>query len=91
MNDNDEESYLLCLDAATGNQVWRVERDEKSNWATPFVWENALRTEIITPGTGKVRSYDLNGNLLYEFGGCRRSPLPSPMLRTGSCTSARAM
>ena len=36
LNDNDEESYLLCLDKRTGNEVWRVVRDEKSNWSTPF-------------------------------------------------------
>ena len=83
VNDNEEESFLVCLDAATGEQVWRVERDEKSNWATPFVWENELRTEIITPGTGKVRSYDLNGNLLYEFGGMSSITIAVPYAKDG--------
>jgi outer membrane protein assembly factor BamB len=68
VNDNDEESYLLALDAATGEQVWRVERDEKSNWATPYIWKNSQRTEIIVPATGKNRSYDLEGRLLWELG-----------------------
>jgi len=44
VNDNDKQSFLVALDARTGEQVWRVERDEKSNWATPFVWENETRT-----------------------------------------------
>ncbi len=83
VNDNDEESYLVCLDAATGEQVWRVERDEKSNWATPFIWENDLRTEIITPGTKKVRSYDLDGNLLYEFGGMSSITIAVPYAKDG--------
>lgn len=78
VNDNDEESYLVCLDAKTGEQVWRVERDEKSNWATPYVWENSVRTEIVVPGTGKVRSYDLNGKLLYEFGGLSSITIATP-------------
>lgn len=78
VNDNEEESYLTALDAATGETIWRVERDEKSNWATPFIWKNDLRTEIITPGTGKVRSYDLDGNLLYEFGGCSSITIAMP-------------
>lgn len=78
VNDNDEQSFLEALDAETGDTVWRVDRDEKSNWATPFVWENELRTEIITPGTGKNRSYDLEGHLLYEFGGNSSITIATP-------------
>ncbi|HUY35196.1 MAG TPA: PQQ-binding-like beta-propeller repeat protein [Pirellulales bacterium] len=79
VNDNEEESYLEALDAATGNLVWRVARDERSNWATPFIWRNSLRTEIITPGTGKVRAYNLDGKLLYEFGGMSTIAIPTPV------------
>jgi outer membrane protein assembly factor BamB len=68
VNDNDEESYLTALDAETGEPIFRVERDEKSNWATPYVWKNSQRTELIVPGTGKNRSYDLEGRLLWELG-----------------------
>jgi outer membrane protein assembly factor BamB len=83
VSDNDEESFLVCLDAATGEQIWRVERDEKSNWATPFIWENDLRTEIITTGTKKCRSYDLDGNLLYEFGGMSAITIAVPYAKDG--------
>ena len=67
VNDNNEDSYLLALDKATGNEVWRVSRDEKSNWSTPCIWKNEKRTEIVTPGTGKTRSYDLEGNELWSY------------------------
>ena len=67
VNDNQEDSYLLALDAKTGNEFWRTAREEKSNWATPFIWKNAQRTEIVTPGTGKIRSYDLDGKLLWSL------------------------
>ena len=39
-----------ALDAKTGKQIWRVARDEGSNWATPYVWESGRRTEIVTAG-----------------------------------------
>jgi outer membrane protein assembly factor BamB len=78
ISDNDEASYLLAVDKLTGDEVWRVDRDEKSNWATPYIWKNKLRTEIITPGTRKVRSYDLAGKLLYEFGGCSSITIALP-------------
>ncbi|MGB0598213.1 MAG: PQQ-binding-like beta-propeller repeat protein [Rubripirellula sp.] len=67
INDNDEDSYLQALDKKTGQEVWRTERDEKSNWSTPYIWKNKLRTEIVTPGTGRVRSYDLEGNELWSL------------------------
>ena len=79
VNDNEEESYLMALDKQTGKQIWRVDRaDEKSNWATPYVWQNDVRTEIVTPGTGKVRSYDLDGNELWSLGGMSSITIATP-------------
>ena len=83
VNDNDDESFLVALDKRTGEPVWRVQRDEKSNWATPFVWENEKRTEIVTPGTGKVRSYGLDGQPLWELGGMSSIAIPTPFVGHG--------
>jgi outer membrane protein assembly factor BamB len=70
VNDNEERSFIAAFDARTGTQLWRTAReDERSNWSTPFVWQNQQRTEIVTTGTRKVRSYDTNGNLLWELAG----------------------
>jgi outer membrane protein assembly factor BamB len=70
VNDNEDRSFIAAFDARTGAQLWRTAReDERSNWATPFVWQNEQRTEIVTTGTRKVRSYDTNGNLLWELAG----------------------
>ena len=52
-------AFLVALDRKTGEWIWRADRNEKSNWATPFVWENKQRTEIVTPGTGKIRKQTL--------------------------------
>lgn len=83
VNDNEQDSYLLALDARTGEQVWRTPRDEKSNWATPFVWRNERRTEIVTPGTGKVRSYDLDGKLLWSLTGMSSITIATPYQHNG--------
>ncbi len=82
--DNQEESYIAVFDGATGDQLWRNEREETSTWATPFIWENEERTEIVTCGRIRNRSYDLDGNLLWEFDG-RMSGLviPSPFAANG--------
>ena len=67
LNDNEQNSFIEAIDKNTGETSWRRDRNEKSNWSTPFVWENSLRTEIITIGTGKTRSYGLDGTLLWKL------------------------
>ena len=69
INDNEQKSFLVALDKNTGKQIWRVERAEKSNWSTPYIWENDKRTELVTIGTARVRSYDLDGKVLWELAG----------------------
>jgi outer membrane protein assembly factor BamB len=83
VSDNEEKSFVVALDTKTGRQFWRAERDEKSNWATPYIWQNEKRTELITPGTQKVRSYDLEGKLLWEFGGMSSIAIPTPFSKFG--------
>jgi acetyl esterase/lipase/outer membrane protein assembly factor BamB len=83
VDDNEKHSFLIALDTAAGKEVWRVDRDEKTNWATPFVWENARRTEIVTAGAGRVRSYDLNGKLLWELKGMSVLTIPTPFAHDG--------
>ncbi len=78
VNDNEEESAIEALDGKTGKTVWRVKRDETSNWATPFVWRNKERTEIVTAGKGRVRSYSLEGKLLWELRGMSTIAIPTP-------------
>ena len=82
--DNMQQSYLASFDAKTGKQLWRTERAEGSTWASPFIWKNPLRTEIVTCGKKKNRAYDLKGKLLWEFDG-RMSNLviPSPFAADG--------
>jgi hypothetical protein len=83
VNDNDEQSFLAAYDARTGRELWRVERKEGTNWTTPFVWQNELRTEIVTSGSDRVRSYDLSGKLLWEFSGMSSISIPTPFERFG--------
>ena len=83
VNDNDEQSYLFALSKETGGEVWRTDRDEGTNWSTPYIWENAFRTEIVTTGTEKVRSYDLDGNLLWELTGMSSITIPTPFAEFG--------
>ena len=83
VNDNDEQSFLAAYDAKTGAEIWRVDRQEGTNWATPFIWQNEMRTEIVTSGSDRVRSYDLSGKLLWELSGMSTISIPTPFDRFG--------
>ena len=83
VNDNDEQSFVVALDAATGAERWRVDRDEGTNWSTPFVWQHDLRTELVTAGSDQVRSYDLDGNELWSFRGLNSISIPQPFSANG--------
>jgi len=83
VNDNDDYSFLVALDTATGDERWRVDRDEGTNWATPYVWQNDERTELITVGSNLVRSYGLDGTELWSFSGMNTITIPQPFSAHG--------
>lgn len=83
LNDNEEDAHLAALDAVSGKEIWRVARGKETNWATPFVWQHAQRTEIVTAATGGIRSYDLDGRLLWELKGMSSITIPTPFASGG--------
>ena len=83
VNDNDDQSFVVALDAATGTERWRVDRNEGTNWSTPFVWQHDARTELVTAGSDQVRSYDLDGNELWRFSGLNTISIPQPFSANG--------
>ena len=83
VNDNEAQSFIASYDAETGTEIWRTNRDEGSNWATPFIWRNDVRTEIVTSGNGGVRTYSLDGDLLWELHGMSSLVIPTPFAQHG--------
>ena len=64
--DNEQKSFIVALEVATGNEVWRKEREEVSNWGSPIIWTNRLRSELVTAGK-TIRSYNpADGTLLWQ-------------------------
>jgi outer membrane protein assembly factor BamB len=83
VNDNEGQSRLLAVEAKTGKELWHVDRDEKSNWVTPFIWRNGQRTELIVSGSGALRSYDLEGKPLWWLRGMSSIDIPTPCAGEG--------
>ncbi|MFH0842185.1 MAG: PQQ-binding-like beta-propeller repeat protein [Bacteroidota bacterium] len=94
-NDNEENSFLAAVDASTGEEKWRVQRDEKTNYSTPVVWKNSKRTELVAGGK-TIRSYDpLTGRELWSLRAGGEMNIPSSvgdqeLFYTGNTTGQNA-
>ena len=76
--DHEGPSYLYALDKLTGDIVWRVERDEPTNWSTPLVVEHNGLKQVVMNGQNYARSYDLEtGRELWRCGGQTERPAAS--------------
>lgn len=81
VRDCQQQSYIVCLDAATGDELWRKNRDEGNGWATPRIVRHRGRTQVIMPGTKAIRSYDLeNGDLIWTCRGLTSNCIPCPVI-----------
>lgn len=75
-----ENSFIGAFDIKSGKDVWRTERDEIPSWATPFVYEGASRSELVTLGGNFARGYDPDtGRELWRLGKHSDFPTPTPI------------
>ncbi|HAX41673.1 MAG TPA: PQQ-binding-like beta-propeller repeat protein [Bryobacteraceae bacterium] len=82
--DQQQGSWLAAWDAATGKEVWRVERDEIPGWATPVVLEHEGAAQLVTNSTKRIRGHDpRTGKLLWELGGNSEITVTTPVLGGG--------
>jgi len=82
--DHEKQSFITVLDAATGKEIWKKNRDEVTSWVTPFVVEVAGKVQVIIPATNKVLSYDLsNGDVIWEDEGLSDNTIPTPVAAGG--------
>lgn len=92
VDDNEERSTISAYSTADGKLLWETERKvpedfpaamPKSGWATPFVWKNEERTEIVTVSPGVAISYDANGEELWRLNGVTPAPSSSSFAYDG--------
>ena len=78
--DHEGDSFITALDKKTGENRWKMGRDEVTTWATPLVLEADGKPQVVMPASNRIRSYDLaSGALIWECGGLSRNVIPSPV------------
>ena len=71
--------FLVMLDPETGREIWRTEREERFNWAEPYVVEHDGKRQIVVNGL-TVRGYDFEtGALIWEVEGLGENTIPQPL------------
>ena len=81
VRDHAGQSTIEVLDAKTGKNLWKRERDEGNAWATPRIIQHSGKTQVITTASGFVRSYDLNtGDVIWQCSGLTGNAIPCPVV-----------
>ena len=82
--DHEGPSFIAAVDKKTGKDIWKIDRDEGTSWATPYIVEVGGKHQVITSATKLIRSYDLEtGELIWECGGMTQNAIPMPLAADG--------
>jgi outer membrane protein assembly factor BamB len=82
--DTQADSFLLALDAETGETRWKTDRRELPSWGTPTVVTTSAGPELITNASNFVRGYDpKTGKQLWQLGGSSKITAPTPIFAGG--------
>jgi outer membrane protein assembly factor BamB len=82
--DHTGQSFIVALNKKTGKDIWKVDRDEATSWATPYIVEVGGKPQVITSATKLIRSYDLGtGELIWECSGMTMNCIPTPFAADG--------
>ena len=81
--DHELQSYVVAIDKSTGEEIWRQNREETSNWSTPRIFTHEDREQVIVNGKA-VQCYDLaSGELLWQCRGQSEGAIPMPAVGHG--------
>jgi outer membrane protein assembly factor BamB len=82
--DTQADSFLLALEADTGETVWKTPREEIPSWGTPTVAATPGGPQLVTNASNFIRGYDpTTGKELWRLGGSSKITAPTPVFGDG--------
>jgi outer membrane protein assembly factor BamB/protein tyrosine phosphatase (PTP) superfamily phosphohydrolase (DUF442 family) len=78
--DTQTDSFIMALNASTGEKVWKTDRDEIPSWGTPTVATTSKGEELIANASNFIRGYDpRTGKELLRLGRSSKITAPTPI------------
>ena len=82
--DTHKDSFVLALDAATGEVRWKADREELPSWGTPTVVPTPAGPQLVTNGSKFIRAYDpRTGKEVWRLGRSSQITVPTPIFADG--------
>lgn len=74
------QSFIAVLDLATGETLWKQERDEISTWSTPNIYFDGDQPRVAVNGYRHTGAYELEtGREIWKLDGGGDVPIPTPI------------
>jgi outer membrane protein assembly factor BamB len=82
--DTQSDSFVMAVNAETGELVWKTSREEIPSWGTPTVVSTAAGPELVTNASNFIRGYDpRTGQERWRLGGSSKITAPTPIFADG--------
>ena len=82
--DTQVDSFLIAVNAATGETAWKTDREELPSWGTPTVASTSAGPMLVTNASNFIRGYDpRTGKELWRLGGSSKITAPTPIFEDG--------
>ncbi|MCP4710720.1 MAG: PQQ-like beta-propeller repeat protein, partial [Planctomycetes bacterium] len=79
--DRHEQSFIATYNVATGEEIWKTDRDENPTWSTPLVYDGKDYPQIICNGYKHIGAYDIKtGEEIWKMAGGGDVPVPNPIV-----------
>lgn len=83
--DQQEGGYLLAVNKATGETLWKADRPDRTGWSSPTVAELGGVAQVVVSSGGAVDGYGAaSGEPLWSQDGLTGNSIPSPVV-VGDC------
>ena len=75
------ESFVAAINAKTGKEIWRKERDEHPTWCTPNIYQYNGKDHVVLNGFKHRGAYDfITGEEIWKMSGGGDVPVPTPVI-----------